>query len=174
MSIDNIVALKEGRVGSILAFTFDGASVSKISIVFITPAPKILSDPDRALLTVTVPEDVIHNHIDLMDDKIFDGVFYKSGIGKEVIARGFLLYNGGWFLRYRNALIEWLRADIFQVNEILDNGLSGSPVVYFYEGKMYAIGVVSHGPIQQSARTFDMSWITILKKSFLDSKEKKK
>lgn len=173
LSIDNIVAIKDRKINKISAFTFEGFPVENISVVFNTSSPKVLNDPDKALLRVVVSKDFLHTHIPLMDDKTFDSIFYKSGIGKEVAARGFLLYNNAWFLRYKNALIEWLGSDIFQINELLDNGLSGSPVVYFYEEKIYAVGVVSHGPVQQTSRTFDMSWVTIVKKSFLEKRNKK-
>lgn len=174
LSVDNVVALKDGKIGKIFAYTHDGSVVSDIKTIFNTPPLKLLGDPDGALLRATIPDGIFHYHLPLMEDKIFDEIFFKeSVIGKEVVARGFLLYNGVWFLRYRNALIEWTRPNIFQINELLDQGLSGGPILYLYEGRWYAIGVVSHGPTQQSARNFDMSWITIIKKSFLNNKNKK-
>jgi len=174
LSVDNIVALKDGKVENIRGYTFAGDPVLDIQILFNAPSPKMLNDPDKALLRVSAPSGIIHSHFPLMDDKVFDEIFFKENIiGKEVVVRGFLLYNGGWFLRYRNALIEWTRSEVFQINELLDHGLSGSPVLYLHEGKTYSIGVVSHGPFQQSSRNFDMSWITIVKKNFLNSKNKK-
>lgn len=174
LSVDNIVGLKDGKVGSVSGYTYDGGAILDIKILFDTPPPKFFGDPDKALLRVTVPKDFPHSHLSLMEDKVFDEIFYKENvIGKEVVARGFLLYAGSWFLRYRNALIEWIRSDIFQINELLDHGLSGGPVVYWNNEKIYAIGVVSHGPIQQNTRNFDMSWISIIKKSFLEKRNKK-
>lgn len=174
LSVENIVAMKDGKINSISGYTHEGIAVLGIKILFNTMQLKTLNDPDKALLSVFVPEGTNHTHLSLFEDKIFDEIFYKeSVIGKEVVARGFLLYSTGWFLRYRNALIEWIRLEIFQINELLDNGLSGGPVVSLHNGKWYAIGVISHGPMQQTMRNFDMSWITIVKKSFLNSRNKK-
>lgn len=174
LSVENIVAMKNSKINNISAYIYDGTPISDIQILFNTSQLKTLNDPDKSLLMVSIPKGVVHTHLPLMEDKIFDEVFYKeSVIGKEVVARGFLLYGGGWFLRYRNALIEWIRPEIFQINELLDNGLSGGPVVSLHNGKWYAIGVISHGPMQQTMRNFDMSWITIVKKSFLEKRNKK-
>ena len=173
LNIENVVALKDGKISSVSAYTYEGIRLSDVKILFNTSSPKLLSDPDRALLSVAFVEDVSHTHIPLMEDKVFDEIFYKDGIGKEVVARGFLLYGDGWFLRYRNAKIEWIRPNIFQINELLDNGLSGGPLTYSLVEKIYAVGVTSHGPIQQNARNFDMSWATIIKKSFLEKRNKK-
>ena len=173
LNIENIVALKDGKISNTSAFTHEGIGLSDIQILFNASAPKFLSDPDSALLRVTLPEDTSHTHLLLMDDKLFDGIFYKDGIGKDVVVRGFLLFGGGWFLRYKNAKVEWVRPEILQINEALDPGLSGGPLNFFHEGQMYAIGAVSRGAFQQEGRTFDMSWASIIKKSFLEKRNKK-
>lgn len=174
ISPDNIIAIKNGKIHNISGYIYDGRPVSDIKILYNTEPSKTLDDPDRALLKVIVPEGATHAHLSLMENKFFDKTFYKENvIGKEVIARGFLSVNSSWFLRYRNALIEWIKPEVFQINELLDQGLSGGPVVYFDNEKIYAIGVISRGPIQQNNRTLDMSWITIVKKEFLDERNKK-
>ncbi len=171
---ENIVAIKDGKIDNISGFNYEGGNVIDIKILFNTPPAKTITDPDRALLEVIVPDDVSHMHLPLMNDKDFDATFYKETIiGQEVVVRGYLLFGNGWFLRYRNALIEWIRPEIFQINEVLDHGLSGGPVIFLNNGKIYAIGVVSFGPQQEKARIFDMSWVTIVKKSFLDKRNKK-
>ncbi|MEK7559823.1 MAG: hypothetical protein AAB522_00780 [Patescibacteria group bacterium] len=178
LSPENITVMKDGKINDILAYIYDGTLVSSINsnlkVLYHTDPPKTLSDPDAVLLKITVPKGVSHAHSSLMEDKNFDKIFYQESIiGKEVIARGFLTFSNGWFLRYRNALIEWIRPEIFQINELLDQGLSGGPVTYFDNKKTYAIGVISRGPAQQNNHVFDMSWITVIKKSFLDKRDKK-
>src|SRR3989344_7280235 len=164
LSIENIVALKNGKISNISAFTYEGVGLSDLRILFNAPTPKLFSDPDDALLRGTLPDDAPHAHFSLMDDKLFDGIFYKDGIGKEVVARGFLLFSGGWFLRYRNAKIELIMPEILQINEALDPGLSGGPLIYMHEEQTYAIGTVARGAVQQENRILDMSWISIIKK----------
>lgn len=173
ISIENLLAIKYGKRKNILAYTHEGVSVGDIRVLFDAPSMKTLGDSDGALLRVKVLEGTEHIHLPLMEDKFFDEIFYKSGIGKDVVARGFLVFMGGWFLRYRNAVIEWVRAETFQINEILDPGLSGGPITFYYNGKIYAIGIISSGPIQVNVRVLDFSWATIVKKSFLDNKNKK-
>lgn len=174
MSVENIVAMKDGKIVQLTAYTLDGIISHDVKILFNTPVPKIISDPDSALLKVVFLQVINHSHFLLMDDKIFDEIFYKESIiGREVVAKGFLLFNNGWFLRYRNAKIEWTRQEIFQINEALDHGLSGGPILFEYEGKIYAVGIVSSGPAQQEFRVLDMSWISIVKNSFLNNRNKK-
>lgn len=172
MSLENIIALKDGKVNDISIYTYDSIPLSDIKILFNTSAPKLLSDPDAALLKGILPEDVVHYHLPLMDDKLFDNIFYNDGIGKDVIARGFMLFSGGWFIRFLNAKIEWVMSDILQINRSLHRGLSGGSLIYKYNEVSYAIGSISRGPTQTDG-SFDMAWITITKKSFLERRNKK-
>lgn len=173
ISIGNLLAIKYSKRKNILAYTYEGVSMDDIRILFDSSPTKILGDSDGTLLRVKVSEDAEHVHLPLMEDKFFDEVFYTDGIGRDIVARGFLVFGGGWFLRYRNAAIEWVRSQTFQINEILDPGLSGGPITFNYNGKIYAIGIISSGPIQVNMRVLDFSWATIVKKSFLESKNKK-
>lgn len=174
LSPGNIVAIKNGKISNIVAHLYGRGSVSNVRILYHTEQPKTLGDPDRALFRVDVPDGFSHVHLPLMEDKDFDKIFYREDIiGMEVITRGFLTFNDGWFLRYKNALIELVSQEVFQINELLDQGLSGGPVIYFHNNKAYAVGIISIGPTQQSNHVFDMSWITIIKKSFLDKRNKK-
>lgn len=172
LSLENIVALKDGKISNISIFAYDGVPLSDIKILFTTPVSKLISDPDAALLKGVLPDDASHQHLPLMDDKIFDDIFYNDGIGKDVVVRGFVLFSGGWFVRYLDARVEWVMPNVIQINRSLHRGLSGSPLTYFHNGKIYAIGTISRGPAQLDSG-LDMSWITIIKKSFLEKRNKK-
>jgi hypothetical protein len=167
----NITALKDSKKTNISAYTHEGASVYDIGILYNSSFSK--DDSDKALLRGTVDKEISHNHFPLMEDKVFDSVFYKNGITKEVEVRGFLFMKGGWQFRFKNAEIESLWPDVFRINELLDQGLSGSPAAYLHEGTLYAIGAVANAPSQESGRVFDMSHISIIKKSFLEKRNKK-
>ncbi len=174
ISVENIAGFKDSKLVSTSAFTANGRNLSDIQEIFISPAPHMLNDPDRALLKVRVDPSIPHSHIPLMDDKVFDEIFLKDGIKKSVYLRGFISFIGGWFVRYKDAEIEWVGENTIQINEHLDKGLSGSPLLFNYNGKTYALGVLSSTPLEQTGRFYDWSWISITKKSFLNSKQKKK
>lgn len=171
LSAGNITALKDGKIVKILAFTYEGASVYDIVILYNVSDSK--SSSDKALLRGTLEKGVFHNHLPLMEDKVFDEIFYTDGITKEIEVRGFLFMKGGWQFRYKNAEIESLWPEVFRINELLDQGLSGSPTTFLHKGTLYAIGVVANKPVQEEGRVFDMSHITIIKKSFLEKRNKK-
>ena len=174
VNMQNIVGLKDSKVSSILAYTFDGGPLTEIKTIYVSPMSDKLSEPDRALIRARIDESFPHTHVPLLDDKVFDEIFYKDGIKKSVYVRGFLSFLGSWFVRYKDAEIEWIGENTIQVNEHMDAGLSGSPLRFNYNNIVYAIGVVSSTPIEQTGRFFDWSWVSIVKKSFLDTKEKKK
>ena len=171
LSPGNIMALKDGNVVNILVYTHDGISVDNIYTLFNSSFSKDSSD--RVLLRGTLEKGVSHNHFPLMEDKVFDEIFYKNGIAKKIEVRGFLFMKNVWQFRYKDAEIEGVWEEFFKINELLDQGLSGSPTTYFHEGKLYAIGAVANAPSQESGRVFDMSNITIVKKSFLQKRNKK-
>lgn len=174
ISLENIIGLKDSKISSILGYTFDGGGLQNIQVIYISPGPHKTDEPDRALLKARVDASIPHTHISLMDDKVFEEIFYKDGIKKSVYVRGFLNFLGNWFVRYKDAKIEWVGESTFQINEHLDKGLSGSPVLFNNNGTLYALGVVSSTPLEETGRFYNWSWIAITKKSFLDAKQKKK
>lgn len=168
---ENLVGLKDEKLSKISAYTHEGVAVYDIRVWYNLPDAK--DDADWASLKGTLGDDVFHNHFPLMDDKVFDEIFYKDGVKKRVETWGFLLLDNDWYFRYKDAEIESVLQNIFRINELLDQGLSGSPIAYFHEGTFYAIGVLASAPHQKPGRVLDMSWVTIIKKSFLEKRNKK-
>jgi|SRR3989344_965882 len=173
ITIQNIIALKNKPVSRIFSYTTSDVQLTDIKQVFVSPVTNSLAEPDKALLKAILPEGALHKHFPLLEDKIFDDVILRNGIKKPVYVRGFLYFSTGWFLRFKDAEIEWVTENTFQINELLDRGISGSPVIYVYEGIPYAIGVASRSPLEVLGRSYDWSWSTTIKKSFLNIKKQK-
>ncbi|MEK7503231.1 MAG: hypothetical protein AAB556_02175 [Patescibacteria group bacterium] len=167
LRITNVIGLKDGQLKNISAYTFEGIPVRDIKILFDSPVSG--DDADKALLGGVVDENVFHNHFILMEDGVFDEIFYKNGIGKAVVVRGFFSLDGGWRFRYKTLEIESLWPEVFQASGFLNSSLSGNPVTYFHDDRLYAIGIAAS--VEKNVP--DMAYVTIVKKSFLEKRNKK-
>lgn len=168
---ENLAGLTDGKLSKIVAYTYEGVAIYNIKVLYDLSDAR--DDSDWASFEGVLDDGISHNHFLLMNDKIFDEIFYKEGITKKVEARGFLWIDNYLYFRYKSAEIEAIHSNVFRINELLDQGLSGGPVSYFHEGKRYAVGIIASAPRQLLGRVLDMSWITIVKKSFLEKRNKK-
>lgn len=130
--------------------------------------------PDYAvLLTVNMPNSVLHHDLPVI---FGDGIF---GVGDEAVVSGKLPFGeqgkeNEWYLK--KVLIAKLDNQSIRFSEAIYKGLSGSPLLFYYEGKYYAIGTIVSGWFTETADgnsiSLDASIAVRLQKDFFDIRTK--
>lgn len=99
--------------------------------------------PDYAvLLAVEIPESVGHYSLPLI---LEDGIYE---VGDEAVISGQLPFGEAgkereWYLK--KVLIAKLNNQVIKFSEVVYSGLSGAPLLYYYNGKYHAIGTIVRG-----------------------------
>ena len=94
-----------------------------------------LGKADIAILKVILPEGTDHYHIPILENtKLYD-------LGSEVAVRGYMPSIRSH--RFKKAVIENIFEDdeLIQINTSGYSGMSGSPVLFWRDGKYYLIGI---------------------------------
>ncbi|MDO8523392.1 MAG: hypothetical protein Q7S12_03885 [bacterium] len=122
------------------------------------------SDLDLAILDVLMPSGAHGHNSVLTDEGAYD-------IKDEVIVRGFM---PGGLLRLKVTHIEDILGDklLLQLNTPGYSGLSGSPVLWYKDGRYYVIGVLVLKYQTDSEGVIDVSFATRLKKEYFEPTKK--
>lgn len=121
------------------------------------------------LLAVNMPDSVIHYDLPV----IFSDGIYE--VGDEAVVSGKLPFGESgkeneWYLK--RVLIAKLSSQSIKFSEAIYKGLSGSPLLFYYEGKYYAIGTIVSGWFAETADgnsiPLDASTAVRLQKDFFD------
>jgi len=95
--------------------------------------------PDFAVLLSVNMQNLDHPRLPTLTK---NGIY---GAGSEVIISGFRPFNRDWEPYLKKALIAKLNSEVIHLSEDIYKGMSGSPLLFYFDGKYYAIGVIVQG-----------------------------
>lgn len=116
---------------------------------------------DLALLEVVLPKEMHPQHIPILDpNDLYD-------VGSRVMIRGVMFQQGKPIVRLREAVIEWIGQSQLQLSLPSYRGMSGSPVLFWWREKYYAIGVLSQQLYDPEYGILDVSFATRLQRALV-------
>ena len=121
--------------------------------------------PDFAvLLDVDMPANVQYYKLPVL----LEDVYTKYD---EAVITGFMPFDGGWESYLKRILISKSDNQNIQFSEIIYSGMSGSPVLFYYQGRYHAIGIVFASGIWPQNNVIvplALGFATRLKKEFFE------
>ena len=159
VDLNSVFYVSGKRIG--LSFFYEDQRYTRIKVVkSLRRGDDIDVAAEKSVVEIEFPEGVLHEHLPILDDES------TYGILTPVVVWGYHFSKGQWGVQAFPALILEKDTDkgVLIISGRLLPGFSGSPLLFFFNGTYYVLGVVVSVDLERN-----LTFIVRIQPSFLES-----